>query len=113
MRRRWWFVLAFGGGCIITICLFYFEIDLDVLPVESAWAIWAMRLVLWPVGVLLWATGSGASLGGGRYEWTPVQDFALCVGIGMAWAFWVMVAWALLQTWHARSHRQTLGLRTG
>jgi len=104
MRRRWWFALAFGGACIITVALTYFEVDLEP-PVESDWAIVAMHIVLWPVDFLLWATGPGAPIGGSGndgYEWTPVQDFAVWVGAGISWAFWVMVGWMIWSRVHPR-----------
>ena len=92
MRKRWWLALAFGGALVITSVLTYFEVDLEP-PVESG-AIVAMHVALWPVDFLLWATGPGpeTAFPDGRYEWTPVQDFAVWVGAGLLWAFWVMVA---------------------
>jgi len=54
-----------------------------------------MRVLLWPAALLLWAIGPGVQLTNGRYEWTPVQDFAMWVGYGVSWAFWLTVLlWA-------------------
>jgi hypothetical protein len=96
MRKRWWLALAFGGALVITSVLTYFEVDLEP-PVESNWTIVAIHVALWPVDFLLWATGPGAPIGGSgdRYEWTPVQDFAVWVGAGLSWAFWVLVSWVI------------------
>ena len=51
-----------------------------------------MRIILWPATLLLWATGPGAPLPNGRYEWTPVQDFVISLGTGVAVAFWIVIA---------------------
>ena len=58
--------------------------DVVLGPPSGAW-----HLLLWPVDVLLWAVGTGAPLPDGRFEWTPVQDFAVWLGIGISWLFWV------------------------
>ena len=91
MGRRWWLALAFGGACVVTAWLAYFDANLD-WPVEGGGAI---HVVLWPVNLLLWVIGPGVPLQGGGYEWTPAQDFAVWIGTGLSWAFWVMTARAV------------------
>jgi hypothetical protein len=46
--------------------------------------------------VLLWATGPGTPLPNGKFEWTPVQDFSVWLGIGFSWFFWVAAATFLI-----------------
>ena len=68
------------------VCLTYFDVILG--PPTGL-----MRLILWPVDLLLWATTSDTPLPTGKFEWNPVQDFAVCVGSGASWAFWVIIGW--------------------
>ena len=95
--------MAFGGACLITSYLTYFDVILG--PPAGL-----MRLILWPVDFLLWATGPGAPMGGSGdlgHEWTPVQDLAVWVGAGLSWAVWVMVGWVI---W-SRAHQRTRTLQ--
>lgn len=87
MRRRWLFV-ALGGGAAITVALAFLDV---ILPEPDG--LW--RVAVWPADLLLWATGPGIPIGDGKYEWTPIQDLSMWLGIGIAWAFWSSVArWA-------------------
>jgi hypothetical protein len=92
MRRRWLFV-ALGGGAAITVALASFDV---ILPEpEGTW-----RAVAWPAELLLWATGPGVPLANGKYEWTPIQDVSMWLGVGIAWAFWssvVRLAWIMVR----------------
>jgi hypothetical protein len=84
MRNRTWWLLAGGGGLAITVVF-----DLSDLALGKPEGV--MRIVLWPADLLFWASGPGVPVGRGGYEWTPVQDLAMWVGIRMSWAFWVCV----------------------
>jgi protein-S-isoprenylcysteine O-methyltransferase Ste14 len=64
-----------------------------------------MRVILWPVDVLLFAVGPGPRFGNGHHEWTPVQDFAVWVGVGVAFAFWVVVAWFVVRVFFNNPRR--------
>jgi hypothetical protein len=92
MGKRWLGV-ALGGGAIITVAL----ASMDVILPET-YGLW--RAVLWPADLLLWATGPGVPLSNGKYEWTPIQDFSIWLGVGISWAFWsslVRLAWILVR----------------
>jgi hypothetical protein len=82
MRTRTFWIVLLAGGLGLPAALAVSDIVLD--PPSGAW-----HVVLWPVDVLLWATGPGAALPNGSFEWTPVQDFAVWLGIGCSWLFWV------------------------
>jgi len=80
--RTWW-IAAVGGALALPIGLAW--ADVIVGPLSGI-----ERIVFWPAEVLLLAGGHGVPLHSGRYEWTPLQDFATWIGIGFAWFFWLM-----------------------
>jgi hypothetical protein len=80
--RAFWFVAVAGA---LGIPLAVSVLDVGLAPPSGAW-----HILFWPVDVLLWATGPGAALSNGQFEWTPVQDLAVLLGIGCTWFFWVL-----------------------
>jgi hypothetical protein len=79
-----WWVWAVCAGCFLSASLAVGDVMLD--PPSGV-----MRVLLWPADLLLWVTGFGVKLRDGRYEWTPVQDFAMWLGAGVAVVFWIMM----------------------
>jgi len=84
MRTRVFQVIAIGGALVLPAVLMWSEAVLE--PPSGVW-----RAVFWPVDLLLWASGPGAPLSNGRFEWTPVQDLATAIGVGLSWPFWLSV----------------------
>ena len=82
MRTRAFWIASLAGALGLPIALALGDVVLG--PPSGVWL-----LLLWPVDVLLWATGPGTRLTNGKFEWTPVQDFAVWVGIGVSWFLWV------------------------
>jgi hypothetical protein len=85
MRGRAFWIVALAGGLGLPILLMLADVILG--PPSGLW-----HVLLWPVDILLWATGDGVPLANGKFEWTPLQDFACWLGIGASWIFWVAVA---------------------
>lgn len=84
-HRSWAFrLIALGGAIALPAILAWWDVMLG--PPVGVW-----RVLLWPVDVLLWASGPGVSISHGRSEWTPVQDFATWIGAGIAWPFWLVL----------------------
>jgi hypothetical protein len=63
------------------------------------------HVLLWPVSVLLALVAPGPKLGTG-YEWTPVHDIAMAVGVGLSWLFWVSVGAGLWPAARSSSKRR-------
>ena len=96
MRTRAFWIASLGGALGLPIALALGDVVLG--PPAGVW-----HLLLWPVGVLLWAMGAGTALTNGKFEWTPVQDFAIWLGIGVSWFFWV-AAMFLIAAFARRKH---------
>lgn len=84
MRMRTFWIIAVAGAVALPIALISSDVILG--PPSGVW-----HLPFWPVDVLLWATGPGVPLSNGSFEWTPAQDFAVWLGIGCSWLFWLCV----------------------
>jgi len=82
MRTRTFWTISLAGAFGLPTALALGDVVLG--PPSGAW-----HVLLWPVDVLLWATGPGVPLSNGSFEWTPVQDFAVWLGIGCSWLFWM------------------------
>jgi hypothetical protein len=77
-------LLSFLGGLLITIGLVAAGIAFD--PPES----W-IKIVLWPVALLVKAAGDGPRLSSTppqRYEWTAVHELAVAIGLGLSFTFY-------------------------
>jgi hypothetical protein len=93
--------LTAGIGALITVLLLATQTLLE--PLGSV-----TQVVFWPATLLLKAAGTGPRLGTAeppRYEWTPVHDIAIAVGIGLSWVFYSGVAGCLLAL-RARARRR-------
>jgi len=88
MRTRAFWTVSLAGALGFPVALALGDVVLG--PPSGVW-----QLLLWPVEVLLWATGPGVRLTNGKFEWTPVQDLAVWVGIGVSWFFWVTVTFVI------------------
>ena len=88
MRTRAFWIVSLAGALGLPIALALGDVVLG--PPSGVW-----HLLLWPVDLLLWATGPGTRLTKGKFEWTPVQDFAVWVGIGFSGLFWVSATFLL------------------
>jgi hypothetical protein len=95
--RTWAFwIVSLAGALGLPIALSLGDVVLG--PPSGVW-----HVLLWPVDVLLWATGQGTRLPNGKFEWTPVQDFAVWAGIGVSWLFW-LAATFLIARFARRKH---------
>ena len=102
--RGQWLLVSVCGAVLITVFLFAFAggwLGPDVpAPLESL-----VRIVLWPVTVLVSLTGPGPSIGPPEKHWheaTPVQFLAVVVGIGFSWFFYssLVFLWLLWRRRH-------------
>jgi hypothetical protein len=101
LRAGTFWIIAVAGALGLPIALFIGDVILG--PPSRMW-----HLLFWPVDVLLWTTGPGVRLSNGWFEWTPVQDFAVWLGIGCSWLFWLLALRFALRvassvTWHRSS----------
>jgi hypothetical protein len=72
------------------------------------------NVALWPIHLCLYLVGPGPNIGSAEKplrEWTPVQDFAVVVGIGLSWAFYSSIAF--LSIWFHRNRHLTETLKSG
>lgn len=81
MRTLTFWTISLAGALGLPIALALGDVVLG--PPSGVW-----HVLLWPVDVLLLATDPGTPLINGKFEWTPVQDFAVWLGIGFSWFFW-------------------------
>ena len=109
MRLRWqWLLVSACGAVLVTVLLFAFT-DNWVGPDLPAPIASLVKIVLWPVTVLVSFTGSGPSIGPPEKHWhegTPVQFLAVVTGIGLSWFFYSSLAFLVLWLRRAR-HRTT------
>jgi len=77
-------LIALGGAIALPAILAWWDVILG--PPIGVW-----RVLLWPVAMMLWASGPGVPPSGGRLEWTPIEDFATWIGAGIAWLFWLVL----------------------
>ena len=87
-------VAAIGGGVLVSMAVL--ASDALIGPPGRLTGVG-----LWPVSVLLWLVGPGVPIGAtgsarAAYEWTPVQDFAVAVGVGLSWTFYVFLGALLI-----------------
>ena len=69
-----------------------------------------VKVILWPVSVCLHLVGPGPNIGTAEkplHEWTPVEDFAVVVGIDLSWALYSSIAFLSIQ-FHRALHRAGL-----
>jgi hypothetical protein len=99
MRIRTSRLVAVGGALALPVGLAW--ADVIVGPLSGV-----ERFVFWPAEILLLAVGPGVPLHDGGYEWTPVQDFATWLGIGLSWFFWLTTVRLITRSLHLRKPRK-------
>jgi hypothetical protein len=104
--RTKWLLVSVVGGVLIAVALFLFPDTLfdavaDVpRPLEAV-----ANVVLWPVAACVYLSGPGPNIGTPEkhlHEWTPVQDFAVVIGIGLSWVFYSSVVFLIIWIHHKR-----------
>ena len=92
-----WLLSSLGGGVLLAVAAF---LALPLGPIGSFGppsTIGTIELVLlWPVTACLDLVGPGPSIGPHEHEWTPVQDVAFAVGVGLSRAFYSSLVFVLL-----------------
>ena len=97
-----WLMISLGGGLLITVFLLLLTADMfiDTIVVGYGQLGAITKMLLWPVSAVLHLVGPGPNLGppeSHMHEWTPVQDVAVAVGIGLSWTFYsslvFLIAW--------------------
>ena len=96
-----WLTIGLGGGVLLTACILWFDPEPLIFLQDRM----TTRVLLWPVSALLALVGPGPKLGT-RYEWTPVHDIAVAVGLGLSWQFWVSVGAGLRAGARSSSNRR-------
>src|SRR5215469_282460 len=115
LKTRWLLVSA-GGAVLIAAVLLFASIDTPVgIGVEIPGSVGAVaKVVLWPIAVCLYLAGPGPNIGPAEkhlHEWSPVQDFAVVVGIGLSWAFYMSIVFLLIWFRHKRRLPKTVNSR--
>ena len=93
---------------LIAAILLFAEVDIPLLGVGvdmPASVVTAAKVVLWPIAVCLYLSGPGPSIGPAEkhlHEWTPVQDFAVLVGVGLSWTFYSSIVFLGIRLRHKR-----------
>ena len=99
MRLRWqWLLVSVCGAVLVAVFLFAFTGDW-VGPDLPAPLASLVKVVFWPVTVLVSLSGPGSNIGPPDKHWhegTPVQFFAVVLGIGLSWFFYSSLVFLLL-----------------
>src|SRR5690349_2640629 len=108
-----WIMISGGGGLLITVGLLLLKADvfIDIIVVGYGQLGAIAKTFLWPVSAVLYLVGPGPNLGPPEkhmHEWTPVQDVAVAVGIGLSWTFYSSLAFLVVLSrlrwkWRERS----------
>ena len=112
LRMRWLLVSA-GGAVLIAAVLLFTSIDTPIgVGVDMPSSVETVaKVVLWPIAVCLYLPGPGPNFGPPEkhlHEWTPVQDFAVVVGIGISWALYSSIVFLLIWLRHKRRLPKTV-----
>jgi hypothetical protein len=94
-------MISVGGGLLITVALLLLKTDLfiDIIVVGYGQLGAITKMTLWPVSAVLHLVGPGPNLGPPEkhmHEWTPVQDVAVAVEIGLSWTFYSSVVFLIV-----------------
>ena len=95
-----WLTIGLGGAVLLTASILWSDPEPLMFLQDRV----ATRALMWPVSVLLALVGPGPKLGTG-YEWTPVHDIAVAVGVGLSWLFRVSVGAGLWAAARSSSNR--------
>jgi len=94
-----WLLVSVAGGLLIAVALFFSDTLFDAVADVPAPLGAAANVVLWPVAVCVHLSGPGPNIGTPQkpfHEWTPVQDFAVVIGIGLSWVFYSSIVFLLI-----------------
>jgi len=94
-----WLLVSVVGGLLIAVALFFSDTLFDAVADVPAPLGAAANVVLWPVAVCVHLSGPGPNIGTPQkpfHEWTPVQDFAVVIGIGLSWVFYSSIVFLLI-----------------
>ena len=88
-----WIIISLGGGLLITVFLLRLTADMfiDTIVVGYGQLGAITKMLLWPVSAVLYLVGPGPNLGPPEkhmHKWTPFQNVAVAVGIGLSWTFY-------------------------
>lgn len=104
--RTKWLLVSVVGGVLIAVALFFSDTLFDAVADVPGPLGAVANVVLWPVAACVYLSGPGPNIGTPEkplHEWTPVQDFAVVIGIGLSWVFYSSVVF--LTIWiHQKRH---------
>jgi hypothetical protein len=109
MKLIWkWLLVSVGGGIIVTVVLSTLPDRLIDAPEDKPHPMIdrAVEVVFWPIEVCVYLSGHGAPIGPPEkhmYEATPVQIFAVFVGIALSWVFYSSLVFLIV--WVRRRRR--------
>jgi hypothetical protein len=101
-----WLLVSVAGGVLMAVILFVFaDTSIDAVVGVPGPLGAVANVVLWPVTACLYLSGPGPNIGSPEkhwHEWTPVQDFAVVIGIGLSWVFYSSVVFLIIWLQHRR-----------
>ena len=102
MRTKW-LLVSVVCGVLIAVALFFSDTLFDAVADVPGPLGDVAHVVLWPVAVCVYLSGPGPNIGTPEkplHEWTPVQDFAVVIGIGLSWVFYSSVVFLIIWIRH-------------
>lgn len=104
--RTKWLLVSVVGGVLMAVALFFSDMLFDAVAEVPGQLGAVANVVLWPVAACVYLSGQGPNIGTPEkhlHEWTPVQDFAVVIGIGLSWVFYSSVVFLIIWIRHKRS----------
>jgi hypothetical protein len=103
--RTKWLLVSVVGGVLIAVALFFSDTLFDAVADVPGPLGAVANVVFWPVAAWVHLSGPGPNIGTPEkpfHEWTPVQDFAVVIGIGLSWVFYSSVVFFTIWIHHKR-----------
>jgi hypothetical protein len=97
--RAKWLLVSVVGGVSIAVALFFSDTLFDAVADVPGPLGAVANVVMWPVAACLYLSGTDPNIGIPEkhlHEWTPVQDFAVVIGIGLSWVFYSSVVFLII-----------------
>jgi hypothetical protein len=103
-----WLLISVGGGFLVTATLFVLPDSFIVIAESKPHPVFdtIVQALFWPVALCVYLSGPGPDIGPpGKhmYEGTPVQIFAVMIGMGLSWTFYSSLIFFIL--WFRRRRR--------
>jgi hypothetical protein len=95
-----WIPISLGVGALLTVVLIgVFVAASETIPHPPAALVDATNVAFWPVATLVNLSGPGPNIGTQEkpiHEVTPVQVFAIAIGITLTWIFYSSLVFLLV-----------------